>query len=124
MSDGIVAGKSGDTRVVIGNWCTEMKCSLHILTAVLYWSLFNKTLFVIKQYRIWVHSVFSMHYKYVPSDSITNNGQYWQKKLNCLEKVLSQYLFTHHKFHMDWPGIEPGSLLWEAGDWLICLKCI
>lgn len=24
------------------------------------------------------------------------------------EKNLSQYHTTHHKVHMDWPGIEPG----------------
>jgi len=36
MSDEIVAGNSGDTQVVIGECCTEMKYSLHILAAVLY----------------------------------------------------------------------------------------
>jgi hypothetical protein len=63
----IVAGNmsSGDTQVVIGDWCTEMKYSLHILAAVLYWSLFNKTHFMIKQVQIWVHSVVSMQCKYV-----------------------------------------------------------
>jgi hypothetical protein len=24
------------------------------------------------------------------------------------ERKLSQYHFVHHKFHMEWPGIEPG----------------
>jgi hypothetical protein len=23
---------------------------------------------------------------------------------------------VHHKSHMDWPGIKPGSPRWEAGD--------
>jgi hypothetical protein len=32
------------------------------------------------------------------------------------EKNVSQYHFFHHKFHIDWPGLEPGLLLWEAGD--------
>jgi hypothetical protein len=31
-------------------------------------------------------------------------------------KNLSQYHFVHHKFHMDWLGIEPGPPRWEAGD--------
>jgi hypothetical protein len=31
------------------------------------------------------------------------------------EKTLSQCHFVRHKSHMDWPGIEPGSPLWEAG---------
>ena len=38
LSDEIVAGNSGDTRVVIGNQCTDIKYFLHILAAVLYWS--------------------------------------------------------------------------------------
>jgi hypothetical protein len=32
-------------------------------------------------------------------------------------KILSQCHFLHHKFHMDWPGIEHGPLRWEAGDY-------
>jgi hypothetical protein len=88
MSDEIVAGNSGDTWVVIGDWCTERKYSLHLLAAILCWSLLNKTLFVIKQVQIWVHSV-SMQCKYVSSESITNNGRYRQKNLNCLDKDLS-----------------------------------
>jgi hypothetical protein len=24
--------------------------------------------------------------------------------------------FVHHKSHIIWPGLEPGSPLWEAGD--------
>jgi hypothetical protein len=29
---------------------------------------------------------------------------------------LSQCHFTHHKSHIDWPGIETQPSLWEAGD--------
>jgi hypothetical protein len=31
-------------------------------------------------------------------------------------KNLSQCHFVNHKFHMNWPGIEPGPPRWEAGD--------
>jgi hypothetical protein len=31
-------------------------------------------------------------------------------------KNLSKWYFVHHKFHMDWHGIEPASPRWEAGD--------
>jgi hypothetical protein len=37
-------------------------------------------------------------------------------KSKCLEKILSQCHFVHPKSHMDWPGIKPGPLWWEAGD--------
>ena len=36
-------------------------------------------------------------------------------KLQYLEKNLSQLHFVHHKYHMDWPGPEPGAQWWEAG---------
>jgi hypothetical protein len=32
------------------------------------------------------------------------------------EKNLSQQHFFHHKSRMDWPGREPGTPRWEAGD--------
>jgi hypothetical protein len=32
------------------------------------------------------------------------------------KKNLSQWYFVHHKYHMDWPGREPGPPRWEAGD--------
>jgi hypothetical protein len=31
-------------------------------------------------------------------------------KAKFYEKNLSWYHFVHYKFHMDWPGIEPGLL--------------
>jgi hypothetical protein len=37
-------------------------------------------------------------------------------KLKYSGKNLSQCHFDHHKFHMDWPGIETGPPGWEAGD--------
>jgi hypothetical protein len=32
------------------------------------------------------------------------------------EKNLSHFHFVHHKFHLDWPGSEPGPPRLEAGD--------
>jgi hypothetical protein len=32
------------------------------------------------------------------------------------EKNLSQCHSVHHKSHMDWPGREPGTPWWQAGD--------
>jgi hypothetical protein len=50
-----------------------------------------------------------------------------------LGEKLSQRNFVHHKSHMTWPGLEPGPLRLEAGDyppelrhglnwWLRCAK--
>jgi len=32
------------------------------------------------------------------------------------EENLFQINFFYHKLHMDWPGIEPAYLPWQAGD--------
>jgi hypothetical protein len=42
--------------------------------------------------------------------------RYWQEKPKNSEKNLSQCHFVHQKFHMDWPGCEPGPPRWEADD--------
>jgi hypothetical protein len=36
----------------------------------------------------------------------------------ALGENLTQYHFVYHKSHMAWPGLEPGPLQWEAGDYL------
>jgi hypothetical protein len=41
---------------------------------------------------------------------------YWQGKTKSPEKTLSQCHSDHHKYHMDWPGREPGPRRWEAED--------
>jgi hypothetical protein len=41
---------------------------------------------------------------------------HWQGKQKNSEKNLSQCLFVHHKFHMDWPGHVPRPLQWEANN--------
>jgi len=39
-----------------------------------------------------------------------------REQLKYLEKNKSQCHFVHHKFHKDWPRIQPWSLLWEDGE--------
>jgi hypothetical protein len=47
------------------------------------------------------------------------------RKIKYLEKNLSQCHFGHHKTHMDWPGIELGSLWWKTWNFaLFFLKFI
>ena len=38
----------------------------------------------------------------------------WGKPKLREENNLSQCHFVHHKFHIDWPGIEPWPPRWEA----------
>ena len=47
--------------------------------------------------------------------------QWWDdsiwRETKWSERNLSSATFVRHKHHMDWPGIEPGSPRWEAGDY-------
>jgi len=43
------------------------------------------------------------------NDMDGENPKYW-------EENLFQGHLVYHKLHMDWPGIEPSSLPWQAGD--------
>jgi hypothetical protein len=38
-------------------------------------------------------------------------------KLKHSEENLPHCYFMHSKFHMAWPGIEPQSRWWKAGQW-------
>jgi hypothetical protein len=39
----------------------------------------------------------------------------WETEI--LEENIPHCRFIHHKSHMTWPGIEPGTPRWECGDW-------
>jgi hypothetical protein len=41
----------------------------------------------------------------------------WQGKLKYSEENLSHSKLIHHRFHIDWFGIERLALRWDAGDW-------
>jgi hypothetical protein len=40
----------------------------------------------------------------------------WHGKPKYSEKIYPIVTFFHHKSHMTWPGLKPGSPRWEAGD--------
>jgi len=40
-------------------------------------------------------------------------------ELKFCKKILSQCHFVQHKSHMNWPGIKPGLLWWESGDYCL-----
>ena len=44
----------------------------------------------------------------------SNGGMILTVKPKYSEKPLSRYHVVHHKSHMDWPGIEPGTPRWEG----------
>jgi len=41
-----------------------------------------------------------------------------------LEWLFYQCHFVHHRYGMEWPGIESGHARLEAGDWLVAWYCV
>ena len=64
---------------------------------------------------------------YSVDDRRINMEQLWnyndRGKTEALGDNLPYCYFVHHKSCMDWSGIEPGPLRWQAGNWR-CLEVL
>jgi hypothetical protein len=84
---------------------------------------------LLKYFSVWssLTSDGALHCPARPSDKSTSRTkmatsveQWWgdsiRRKTKWSERNLSSATFVRHKHHVDWPGIEPGSPRWQAGN--------
>jgi hypothetical protein len=48
--------------------------------------------------------------------SVEQSVEWLTEETEVLGEKLPQFRFVHHKSHMPWHGLDPGSPRWEAGD--------
>jgi hypothetical protein len=49
--------------------------------------------------------------------SVQQSVEWLAGETEILGENLPRYSFDHHKSHMIWPDLEPGSPLWEADNY-------